>query len=333
MKIQKFKNEKELENWVESNIKKFFGADIIFIPGKHFIYTKRDKGAKPDGFLLDLNNSSWTIIEHELLKHGVWNHIAEQIMRFIVASKSIRTQKKIRDLFLDEIENKKLISRLSKQFDISESRLFQRIENIIEGQSPNIAIFIDDVNEDLEDMTEALSATVQVFRVQKFYIEGKIEIYSPDQNQPVLEKTVEEVETPQYLNNTEIIERLGGGNLSKKVGFINLFSLNDGGIVTTKYSKNYGKDGFWFGITPPTVKKYKNEALTHLIFILADSGFVKVPIDILEDYLKNAFVSKKVDGSIKHYHIYIKIDKEKVILYTSTNKNVFDVSNYFFIAD
>ena len=119
MHIQKFNNEKELENWVESNIEKFFGKDIIFIKGEHFIQTKRGKGAKPDGFVLDLQNSSWTIIENELIAHGVWEHIAEQIMRFIVASRSSRTQKKIRDLFLNEIENQKLISTLSKKLQVS----------------------------------------------------------------------------------------------------------------------------------------------------------------------------------------------------------------------
>ena len=156
-----FDNEMELDLWVQSNHKRFFG-DVLFFKGNFLINTKRKKGSKPDGFILDLNNSSWTIIEAELLKHGVWDHIAEQIIRFIVAANNNDSQRKIRDLFFNEIEKNGLIQSLCKKLNLSESRLIQKIENILESQTPEIAIFIDDINEDLEDMVEAVRRQTKV---------------------------------------------------------------------------------------------------------------------------------------------------------------------------
>ena len=206
---KKFDNEQELQDWVENHIVDFFG-DVIYIPGNFFITTKRNKGGKPDGFILDLNNSSWTIVETELLHHGVWNHIAEQIMRFIVASKNDSSQRKIRDIFFNEIERLKLIPSLAKKLDISEPRLIQRIETIVESQTPDIAIFIDEINEDLEDMIEALNATVKVFKVQKYQANGQIEYLSPDGNKSAVETTIEEVKDIKG-NQIGSLDLMGGG--------------------------------------------------------------------------------------------------------------------------
>ena len=88
MSIEKriYNNEAELHSWVETKVQYFFG-DVIYLKGFQ-ITTRRNKAGIPDGYILDLTNQSWTIIESELLVHGVWDHIAEQIVRFIVASQN-----------------------------------------------------------------------------------------------------------------------------------------------------------------------------------------------------------------------------------------------------
>jgi len=95
MSIEKreFENEPELHSYVEANIKFFFG-DVIYLKGFQ-INTRRNKAGTPDGFILDLINQSWTIMESELLAHGVWEHITEQIMRYIVASQNSSTKNRL----------------------------------------------------------------------------------------------------------------------------------------------------------------------------------------------------------------------------------------------
>jgi hypothetical protein len=55
IELRKYDNEAELHNWVErpENISSVFG-EVIYLPGNFFIKTKRNKGGKPDGFVLDL---------------------------------------------------------------------------------------------------------------------------------------------------------------------------------------------------------------------------------------------------------------------------------------
>src|SRR5262245_51689175 len=135
---QKFLTEEELHSWVESNTKQFFG-DAIYLTGNFMIRTKRDKAAKPDGFVLDLIDHSWGIVESELIDHGVWDHITEQIVRFIVASKSDGTKRKIRNYFFDELERKNLIQSTAVSLNVTPERLIQQIETIVETKSPYIA--------------------------------------------------------------------------------------------------------------------------------------------------------------------------------------------------
>ena len=94
-----------------------------------------------------------------MIEHGVWDHIAEQIIRFIVASKNDSTKRIIRDKFFEKIEGDSQIGTISKQLNVDNHRLMQYIDNILESNTPEIAIFINDVNEDLEDMIEALNVT------------------------------------------------------------------------------------------------------------------------------------------------------------------------------
>ena len=323
-----FDNEKELDKWVQENYKDFFGNDVIFVPGNFFISTKRNKGGKPDGFVLDLKNSSWTIIEAELLKHGVWDHIAEQIMRFVVSAKNNLSQRKIRDAFFNVIEERNIVKKISEQLGEKEVKLVQRIETIIESQTPDIAIFIDEVNEDLEDMIEALNATVKVFKIQKYNVNGSIEYLAPEGNKTVMETTIEEVNDTRG-NQFEALEIMGGGTFINNIGHVKFYRLNDDSLVSVKYSKKYDAEPhFWYGITPNAMEKYRNNKIDFLAFVMGSDGILKLPFNILEQYISQANTSHNPDGSIKHYHVFIKTNK-KVYLYTNQEKETWDVTENY----
>jgi len=330
MAIEKksFDNELELDIWVQNNFTQFFG-DVIYIPGNFFINTKRNKGSKPDGFILDLKNNSWSIVEVELLKHGVWDHIAEQIIRFIVAVNNSVSQRKIRDLFFSEIEKRGLIKNLVIKLNELESRIIQRIETIVESQLPDIVLFIDELNEDLEDMVEALNATVRVYQVQKYLVNGSIEYLAPQGNKTIIETTVEEVKDTQgrILNTLDL---LGGGKHVSTSGNIKFYSLGNGDLFSIKYSKRYDTDvPFWYGITPSALEKYRNSKIKYLVFILGEDGLIRLPFGILEEYLQNANTTNNSDGSIKHYHVFIKVDPIKC-LYINQVKKQWNLEEYYY---
>jgi len=326
IKKKEYKDEKEIDSWLINNVLQIFG-DVIFIPGDFFIKTKRNKGGKPDGFIIDLGNQTWTIIEAELLKHGVWDHIAEQIIRFIVASKNDDTLKCIRNKFFDKIESENKILSISNKFSINPNRLFQYIENILFNNTPEVAIFIDDINEDFEDMIEALNAIVKVYKIQKYEVNGVIEYLPPENMKTTLETTFEDVEDGRG-NIAEAINILGGGSLIPNIGSLKLYKLNNNDIVSFKYSKHYeADDSYWFGITPRALEKYENNKLTHLVFLVGTAGLIKVPYKILKEYLNEANASLYPDKSIKHFHVFIKRDPMQ--LFTSKGKKSYPLETYF----
>jgi hypothetical protein len=330
MTIEKkeFDDEPELHNWVEKHIADFFG-DIIYLKGFQ-ISTRRQKGGTPDGFILDLNNSSWTIIESELIRHGVWEHISEQIIRFIVASQNPATQRKIRNHFIRYLEENQLIDSISKKRAIPPHQLIQVIENIIESNTPQIAIFIDDTNQDLEDMAEALNATVKIFRVQKYLTNGRVEYLSPDGVKTTFETTIENVRDSQ-ANNAAIIESLGGGKLVDRVGRMDIFELTSGERVIIKFSKPYDygeRSTYWYAINPKALENFVKNKVSHIVFIMGQEGLVKVPMPIIQEYLVNTQTTKNPDGSISHYHITI-FGHPEPIFYITKRKKTWNLESYF----
>jgi hypothetical protein len=96
-----FDNEAELERWAFNNAQIFFGPSLI-LPGFR-ITTPSGKHAVPDGLTFNFSQRAWWIVECELLAHGVWPHIAEQVTRFVVAAHNANTLRQIRDKLFDSI--------------------------------------------------------------------------------------------------------------------------------------------------------------------------------------------------------------------------------------
>jgi hypothetical protein len=45
--------------------------------------------------------------------------------------------------------------------------------------------------------------------------------------------------------------------------------------------------------------------VTHIVFILVPGGFLTAPVAIMKDYIMEAGISPKSDGSVRHYHVLI----------------------------
>ncbi len=319
-----YKSEKELQDWVFSNIS-------IFIPGSNLlsgfqITTVSGKNGVPDGFAFDFDNREWYLIECELLSHGVWPHIAEQITRFVVATKNPDTLRKIRDRLFEHLVEEKITDKICTALKTTLERLHQQIELFIEGVQPTLVVFIDETNRDLEDMMQALDIPTKVFRIKKFLVNNTPEYYSPDSNEPALEtEPVEKGQTEEY----DIIEILGGGKLESTVGRFKCYKLDEGSVIYVKKSKYYDKnDYYWYAITPQSLKYIEEYNVSYVVFVMGEFGFAKVPVAIVAEFLKNTGDTKKADGSVKHYHLLISHDPEPE-LYWSNDRPKFSLGEYF----
>jgi hypothetical protein len=95
-------------------------------------------------------------------------------------------------------------------------------------------------------------------------------------------------------------ERLGKGNRY-------IYQVGDGKVINVKYSKRHS-DYFWFGLHASLWEDMGKACVTHVVFILLPDGFVTVPVAVLREYLSEAGVSPKSDGSVRHYHVLVSAD-------------------------
>jgi 5-methylcytosine-specific restriction enzyme A len=121
-----------------------------------------------------------------------------------------------------------------------------------------------------------------------------------------------------HLSIDRSLELIGNCNLiyNKKSVKIYLTEYNEKFLI--KFSKLH-KNGisYWFGITPSSLKISKDQNIKFLCLIIGYEGIIKLPIKILNEYIKTADSTlNKKKNQIIHYHIRIKFDKE-IILYNS----------------
>lgn len=296
-----FDREAELQTWAFVNCSTFFG-NCVLLPGFK-ITTPSGKQSIPDGFAFNFDEKKWWVIECELLHHGVWPHIAEQITRFVVAVRNSGTLRQVRDKLFERIMESSRHDQVTTALTTTPHRLLQQLELFIEGVSPSIAIFIDDTNQDLEDFCDALDIPSEIYRVKKFLVNGKSEYYSPDRNVPVA--TFESEVTIQEGSVVfDVIEQLGGGEVINSR--TKCYRLSDGRVIAVKYSRFHERNQtFWYGINPSSLEQLKGLGCTHIVFVMASDGFVVVPIATVDAYLSNTLVTKNADGSVRHFHVYI----------------------------
>ena len=298
-----FYSEQELHDWAAENIHTFL-PNAIYLPGFQVTTSSGKKGV-PDGFAFNFQEREWFVIESELLHHGVWNHIAEQIIRFVVAMQNPQSRRKIRDRIFEHLIDSGQTQTIANILNTNAERLLQQIELFIEGIRPEFVIFIDDTNADLTDMAQALSASTRVFRIQKFIVNGNAEYHSPDRNVPILAtESTDENSAPE--TDYDVVELLGGGQLETTHRRFKCFRLNDGTIIHIKRSKYY-KDGnyYWYGINASTLGYFDEFGVTNVVFVMGDDGCASVPLDTVKEFVQNTKVSRNADGSVRHYHVLI----------------------------
>jgi hypothetical protein len=294
------------------------------------ISTSAGKGAVPDGIAFSFASRQWFIVECELLRHGVWPHIAEQISRFVVALQNPDTLRQIRDELFEHLLSNRLASSVISTLSTTGERLLQQLELFVEGVQPSVSIFIDDANQDLEDFARALATSTSVYRVKKFIVNGRNEYYSPDVNAPIL-KIDSEDRIGSENQDYEVIELLGGGvvlpNGAKER--CKAYKLNDGRIIQIRRSKFHSKDKYyWYGINPGALNSAAELGTTHLVFVMGDAGFASVPIELVREFCLITKSTKHPDGSVRHFHILISQEPDPE-MYWSNELPKYDLSEYW----
>ena len=171
----KYRNEDELENLVKEHIEFIFGNNSLFFE-KSKIKSRANIGSIPDGFVLLPFEQKWYVIEVELSKHPLHDHIVPQILKFFGAIKNPTTRKKLIDTFYEEIVSKPNLNYKYKIAGIKKER-YKLLTDII-NRNPEFAIIIDEKSRELEEICENLPFTSKIIEFKTYQREDSdVSIY------------------------------------------------------------------------------------------------------------------------------------------------------------
>lgn len=189
-----FEDEDELERIVLENYEYIFGPGSFYLP-KKLIKTREGIGTIPDGYAIDLNARRWFIVEVELGRHNVWNHIAPQISKQIIAAQQELSRKLLVEIAVNQYKEDDSIKDIFSDLNILELDVRKVLSEILET-TPLIGLPIDAISSDLKDWARTLKNDVKLWTVRKYVEFGdpKNIIYEfPEEHKPVLD-TQEEKE-------------------------------------------------------------------------------------------------------------------------------------------
>lgn len=161
-----FDSEFELEKVIVDNYEYLFGPDSFYLP-KTLIKTAAGAGTIPDGFAIDIGERKWYVVEAELGHHDVWNHIAKQVSKQIVASLQLTTKQKLEDISADLYERDGYIREKFNTLGISSVNVRKIVRDILH-EDPVIGIPIDSIPADLKEWARQQRHKVKLWIVSKF---------------------------------------------------------------------------------------------------------------------------------------------------------------------
>lgn len=199
-----FDSESELEQVIVDNYEYLFGPNSFYLP-KAKIKTADGIGTIPDGFAIDIGQRKWYLVEAELMHHSVWNHIAPQVTKQLLASQQQNTKRVIIDLAVNQYKSDAYTKEKFDDLNIAEINVRQVVGDILETE-PVIGVPIDGVTNDLKDWARTLKYKVKLWVVNKFVEFNKptnIVFEFPEEFKPELDT---EEESKPLKPNTSIAQ-------------------------------------------------------------------------------------------------------------------------------
>jgi len=186
-----FESEAELEGVVERFSEHIFGPDSVYLP-KALIRSPEGHGTVPDGFVIDIRERRWFIVEAELAVHSVWSHIAPQVSKQIVAAGRSTTKQQLVDLFVSLVKRQPELEERFEDLGIAAIDIRREVAHILDTP-PFIALPIDQIGADLRQWAQTLGTEVKLWLIRKlvdFDDPQRVMYEIPDEFRPELDTSV-----------------------------------------------------------------------------------------------------------------------------------------------
>jgi predicted transport protein len=163
------KDEGEFENLAKEHLCEIFGRDMLYFDIKPELRSKAGIGSKPDGIAILFDEPRAYIVEFELSKHPIHDHIIAQMSKFNKALKSSDTRLKIAEAIYNEISSDPS-KRLTAESKVK-TELFKFLTDLLSSKT-KVCIIIDEVTEELKESIEGLPFETRLIEFKTFEREG-----------------------------------------------------------------------------------------------------------------------------------------------------------------
>ncbi len=212
--------EKEVEEFqplVKEHVQDIFGNKSKYIEARR-LKSKAGIGSVPDGFVIIFGDSpQWHIVEVELSAHQLYDHIVNQVGRFVNGIENPVTQKNIIETIYQEITGSK-ISKVEVEEAIGSGEIHKFLTDLI-SLSPILTIIIEKKTQELEEAINLLKySPIKIVEFRTFTREGvglpvHAHLFEPLYQPPpkkiiITEVTKEEITTTPKVEKRVTIKNL-----------------------------------------------------------------------------------------------------------------------------
>lgn len=192
-------DEDALETMVQEHASDIFGPDCLYFDLKHKL-KGNSVAAIPDGYAITFNPDQWWIVEVELSSHPVYEHIQNQVGRFIAALPNPNTRPEVIKALWQEINADKIL--LARLQNSEGGEIYKWLSDLI-GQSPQLAIIIDEKAQGLDDAIAALKIKPKVVEFVTYTRENVGLVVHGHRFEPVLQTATIAVPLKGIENTSE----------------------------------------------------------------------------------------------------------------------------------
>lgn len=192
---------REFHPLVEEHSKDIFGYDIVYFDINVKLKSIAGLTAKPDGFVIDLTKNKWYIIEVELSKHNPYDHIVNQLTRFINGIDNPKIKDSIVDALYNEInKNKMLRAQVEEKV---EGDIHHWLSKLL-SQTPKIVVIIEEKTEEVVEACKILMKSFETYIVElKTFVRENAENVHAHLFEPLTEAEPSKEEWDAFYDNKE----------------------------------------------------------------------------------------------------------------------------------
>ena len=165
--------EKQFHPMIRKHFKEIFGEHSLFFDVKLALKSASGIGSIPDVYVINFKSNEWFVVEIELSTHPVYNHIVNQLTRFINGLKNQDSKVQITNLIYDQIDRDTVTKAIVKQM-IGSEEIHHFLSKLI-SMPPKIVVIIDQKTSDVEEACQMLSFNDIVIREFKTFVRENAE--------------------------------------------------------------------------------------------------------------------------------------------------------------